>query len=58
MNSNKMKECLVSPAVAELAPANPISSKEIQIMNLPVGSRTYETPVLPANVKIQKHNVG
>lgn len=55
MNSNKMKECLVSPAVAELAPANPISSKEIQIMNLPLGSRTYETPVLPANVKMQKH---
>lgn len=56
MNSNLMKDCLVTPAYAPETNAlrNNISfkSRDIHLKELPLGQRTYETPILGSNIEI------
>lgn len=58
-NSNNMKECMVTPQYVPQTTTD-ISFKQhvVNLKDLPLGSRTYETPMLPSNVALNPHNVG
>ena len=57
-----MKECLVTPAfnIETKYQRDNISFKahQIKLKDLPLNSKTYETPHVASNVTIQSHNVG
>ena len=54
MNSNFMKDCLVTnnfvPETNSQRHEVPFAAHNTQIKDLPLNSRTYETPTLPSNV--------